>query len=302
MKASDCVFVGGGFRIKDTSSAIFQYSINNNRWTTIPQCPSFHQSLATLNGELISVGGMVSEGVTNIVYTFRDGEWEEVLPPMPTSRCLLSTVSHNNELMVAAGGRTGTSRNGKALRTQAVEIYIRDRQWYVTKQLPIPISALSTCVIGDVCYMLGGVGKKIEDSRTTLCISLPTLIEEAVPASGSSFTPETKEEWELLTTKHPLLYSSLVELDGKLVAMGGSHEEVLRHGTRFISSYDFAADMWVECKGAQLPVPLYRPGVVKLADNKVMVIGGQPKMQQFSNEVYIGSYELKTHHCTTQLC
>lgn len=91
-----------------------------------------------------------------------------------------------------------------------------------------------------------------------------------------------------------------MELDGKLVNMGGSLDEALRCGTSFISTYDFTTNVWVECKGAELPVPLYRPGVVKLADNKVMVIGGQPKMQQFSNEVYIGSCELTTDY-TTQL-
>lgn len=74
-----------------------------------------------------------------------------------------------------------------------------------------------------------------------------------------------------------------------LTAMGGTYDGRLRLGSKFISMYDFATDTWVECKGAELPVHLYRTGVVKLADNKVMVIGGQPKMQQFSNEVYIGS-------------
>ena len=54
---------------------------------------------------------------------------------------------------------------------------------------------------------------------------------------------------------------------------------MLRHGISFISSYDFAGDL-VECQGAQLPVPLYRPGVVKLPGNKVMIIGGQSEMQQ----------------------
>ena len=302
MKIGDWVFVGGGFRIKDDSSDIFQYSISGNTWTTLPQCPAFHQGLTTLNGELVSVGGMDSQGITNTVYTLSDDKWKEAIPPMPSPRCLLSTVSDNDGLIVAVGGRTGTARDGRALRTQAVEIYIRDRQWYTTKQLPIPISALSMCILGDMLYILGGVGRKIQDSRIALCASLPTLIEEAAPANVSSVVPETKEEWSILTAEHPLLYSSIIELDGKLVAMGGSHEEVLRRGTRFISSYDFVADVWVECHGAQLSVPLYRPGVVKLAGNKVMIVGGQPEMQQFSNEVYIGSYEFKEHYVTTQLC
>ena len=73
-------------------------------------------------------------------------------------------------------------------------------------------------------------------------------------------------------------------LEGKVIAMGGSYYVMLRRGTRFISSYNFAADMWVECQGAQLPVPLYRPGLVKLAGNIVMIIGGQSEMKQYSND------------------
>ena len=135
--------------------------------------------------------------------------------------------------------------------------------------------------------MLGGIGQG-RDPCTTLHISLSNFIKQVASATTM---PEIKGEWKILKTEHPLMFSSIVELEGKLTAMGGSYDAVLRHGTRFTSSYDFAADMWVECEGAQLPVPLYRPGVVKLAGNKVMIIGGQPEMQQFSNEVYIGSYE-----------
>ena len=97
--------------------------------------------------------------------------------------------------------------------------------------------------------------------------------------------------WKKLTGHHPLIYTTLAEIDGTLTAMGGSYEQILRCGTRFISTYDFTTDTWMECEGAQLPVPLYRPGVVKLDDNRLMVIGGQPKMQQFSNQVYIGTYK-----------
>ena len=42
---------------------------------------------------------------------------------------------------------------------------------------------------------------------------------------------------------------------------------------------DFAAGTWVECEGAELPVPLCRTGVLQLDHNKVMHIGGQSKLQ-----------------------
>ena len=285
------MFVGGGNRDCTEGQTVFQYSISENTWTTLPQCPASHQGLTTLNGELVSVGGMVSQRATNIVYTFRDGEWKEDLPPMPTPRYLLSTVTHNNALIVAAGGVTGRARDGRELRTQAVEICIGYRPWYVVKQLPFPSYSASTCIIGDTCYILGGLGQ-VEHVHKTLHVSLSNLINQVVPGTSA---PETKGEWNTLKTQYPLVASSIVELGGKLIAIGGSCDVVLRRGTRFISIYDFAADMWVECQGAQLPVPLYRPGVVKLPGNKVMIIGGQSEMKQFSNEAYIGSYELKTN-------
>jgi hypothetical protein len=292
VKIKDSVFVGGGFQAKDSNPAIFEYRVTKDEWNILPQCPAFHQGLATLNGDLISVGGKNIQEVTNSVYTFRDGRWKDILPPMPTARYFLSTVSHNNEMIVAVGGKTGTEKDGKPMRSRAVEVYTREKQWYAIKELPILSSASSMCIIGDTCFIHGGVGQRMQDSRSTQYISLRTL------SNGSS---TAEEGWNLTTMEHPLLFSSVVEIGGKLVAMGGSNDVVLRRGTRFISYYDTAADMWVECTGAHLPVPLYRPGVVKLADNKVMVIGGQPEMQKFSNEVYIGSYRLQTHHFTTQV-
>ena len=284
VKINNFMFVGGGFRGQFETSAIFQYHIIDHRWTTLCQCPVLDQGLASLNDELISVGGSCSQVATNIVYTFKDNQWKEVLPPMPTPCYHLSIVSYN-DLIVAAGGVTGRARDGKSLRTPAVEIYIRDRQWYITKPIAIPLALASTCVINDTCYILGG-----NHCLTTLQVSLSSLIEEAIPATRLSVAQERKVGWT--TTAYPLHLPSIVELEGKLVAMGGSCDVVLRRGTRFISSYDFAADMWVECQGAQLPVPLYRPGVVKLAGNKVMIIGGQPEMKQFSKKIYIGTYEL----------
>ena len=73
--------------------------------------------------------------------------------------------------------------------------------------------------------------------------------------------------------------------------MGGSVDHGQRRlGSKFISTYDFATDTWVECKGAELPLALYRPGLVNLGNKKVMLIGGQPRSQQFSKVAFIGSY------------
>ena len=281
------MYVGGGLRNKSENN-IFKYSIQDDTWETLPYCQSIQIGLTTLKSELITVGGKLSGKATNLVYTFRDGAWVKLLPPMPTSRYLFSIISHKDRYIIAAGGVIGEQADGRAIKTDVVEIYDHNtKQWYSTIRLPFLNSTFKFCIIGDMCYTLGGTGTT-EGSCTTMCVSLFSLIKHSVPAVSAYSSPQI---WNVLKGLHPLICTSLMEIDGTLTAMGGSYEQVLRRGTRYISSYDFTTDTWMECEGAQLPVPLYRPGVVKLDDNRLMVIGGQPKMQTFSSEVYIGTYE-----------
>ena len=286
------MYVGGGFRNKSENQAtIFKYSIQDDTWETLPYCQHIQFGLSTLNGELIVIGGLLAGKATNMVYTFRDGAWVKLLPPMPTSRFLFSVVSHKNRYIIVAGGRIGTQSDGRAIKTDVVEIYDHNtKQWYSTIRLPSLTYIFTTCIIGDRCYTLGGTGTA-EESCTTMCVSLSSFIKHSVPADSTYSSPQIRKTWNVLKGLHPLIYASLIEIDGTLTAMGGSYERESRRGTRYISTYDFTTDTWMECEGAQLPVPLYRPGVVKLDDNRLMVIGGQPKMQTFSSEVYIGTYK-----------
>ena len=287
VKIGDNMYVGYGIRKYKEERAVFKYSLTHDTWSCLPDCQTIHHGLATLDDELIVIGGFTSDSLqTNNVYTFRAGKWQQVLPPMPTPRDSLSTASYENELIIAAGGIINLNSKGETTRTDVVEIYKKDDCWYSTTRLPFPITQFTIQVIGDTCYTLGGTCS----SSTALYASVSSLLENAVPADTKYTTPQTKSTWEKLPEQHPLTYPSLVELDGRLVVMGGSVDHVQRRGSRFISTYDFATDTWVECKGAELPLALYRPGLVNLGNNKVMLIGGQPRSQQFSKVAFIGSY------------
>ena len=143
------------------------------------------------------------------------------------------------------------------------------------------------CTINETCYILGGTARK-DSVKIVICSTIFALLENAT-VSRQHVLP-----WKRLPDEHPLCCSTPVELNGRLVTVGGSSHPMQREGTRFIGAYDYNIGMWVECKGAQLPVPLYRAGVVKLDSDQVMIVGGQPKMQQFSAAVYIGkSYKAR---------
>ena len=293
VKIGDNVYVGYGLRKREDESTIFKYSLTHDTWSRLPACPTLQHGLATLDDEVIVIGGQQSRRPTNAVYTFRDDTWQQVLPPMPTPRDSLSTASYENKLIIAAGGTISRNSTGEATHTDRVEIYKKDDCWYSTKRLPFPLTQFTIQMIGDTCYTLGGVANA-DDSSTALYASVSFLLENAVPADSKYTTPQIPLTWKRLQNKHSLTCPSPVELGGRLVVMGGSIDIQQRRGSRFISTYDFATDTWVECKGAELPLALYRPGLVNLGNNKVMLIGRQPRSQQFSTIAFIGNYHI-TH-------
>ena len=291
VKIGDNVYVGEGLRKRGEETTVFKYSLTHDTWSRLPDCPTRRYGLATLDDDLITVGGFTSDQLqTNNVYTFRAGKWQQVLPPMPTPRGSLSTASHENKLIIAAGGTINWNSKGESTRTDVVEIYKKDDRWYSTTRLPFQLTQFTIQMMGDKCFTLGGVANSYNDCYTALYASVSSLLEHAIPADCKYTTPQIQTTWEKIAAKHPLTYPSLVELDGRLVVMGGSVDELQRRGSKFISTYDFATDTWVECKGAELPLALYRPGLVNLGNNKVMLIGGQPRSQHFSKVAFIGSY------------
>ena len=94
VRIGDYVYVGGGYSDRLGAQTIFKYSISHDTWTPLPHCPTIHYGLASLDKKLVVIGGKSHGEPTNNVYTLKDDTWKEILPPMPTPRFLLSTLSH----------------------------------------------------------------------------------------------------------------------------------------------------------------------------------------------------------------
>ena len=217
---------------------------------------------------------------------------------MITSRYSLSTLSHQNRLIVAAGGIVGVDRADQVHRTDIVEIYSStEGKWLSTKRLPFPRSDSPVVIIQEKCFILGGATAETSLSHITTFEDVETLLlHTTAKEKGSTLkTPR----WRKLPAHHPLTSPSSVELNQRLLTTGGSwlKDETggggnnPKFGTKFVSFYDFETDVWVECENAELPVPLYRSGAVKLSEDTVMVVGGQFDSKQFSATAFIGTQE-----------
>ena len=92
-------------------------------------------------------------------------------------------------------------------------------------------------ILKDKCFVIGGITGSYEDSSTMLYSTISSLIENTTvtdPAEVRTIEPRAIT-WKKLQAKHPLIFPSLVGLDGRLVAMGGSVEQEHRCGSKFIS-------------------------------------------------------------------
>ncbi len=287
VRIGDYAYVGGGYTKPGSRGNIQRYNISKDEWTLLPKCPNNCHGLASLNKELVVIGGERSNVATNIVYTFRDGTWKQLLPPMPTPRSLPSTTSHEDQIIIAAGGLTHTTVKGEKIRTDVVEIYKRG-EWYTTKRLPFLIDSMDMTIMDNTCYILGGCARYEKFLRFTIVSTLSSLlIENAVP-EDPTYSTVHPVKWDTFPCKHPLLGTTITGVSGLLTTIGGCDKDCI--GTKLISTYDFHSDSWVKCKGAELPLSLFRPGVMKLDDNRVMLFGGEVQSRRFSSQVFIGQF------------
>ena len=170
----ESVYVGGG----STDYTVLQYSWRRGAWSTLPECPVKWFGLTQFTGRLTTVGGRdKTESRTGRVYQFvsESQRWQESLPPMPTTRSSVTVVSHpSSSLKMPAAAIAvcgGLSYSNVALNT--VEVYSHyTSQWQTAEPLPIPLYHLTSANVGDIAYLLGGVGD-LSDSKLCyiLCVA-----------------------------------------------------------------------------------------------------------------------------------
>lgn len=274
MSAAQCTLIGtslyaGGGVTDDAKSifCIFKYDAPNNKWTTLPPCPTKWFGLGQLAGDLVIVGGcLLSRRAVNNVFVFNQSlqQWEsDVVPPMLTSRARLCVVSHDSGL-VAAGGF-----NNKYQFLSAVEVYkIENRQWYSTAPFPIPFAGMRATKIRNTCYILGGFFPRME----TEC-----GISNCFYVDLNKLFKSNDTVWKKVMNT-PDKISAPASLSGSLLAIGG-------HGSRKIHVYSPSTELWVHA--ADLPHELRSTSAMQLPNGELIIIGGNEPAR--SKNVLIGS-------------
>ena len=296
VRIGDTIYCGGGFTGNiDTARQVFQYDPDEDKWTApFPLCPTIYFGLTHLEGWLVAVGGWkwnapAGTPSTKHVCTLEGSQGWMHLPPMPTAR-IFPTVFTFNAHIISCGGMISRTDRHNYTCTNAVEIFSSDTsQWFTAQPLPMPIHLLSPTIIGDTCHLIGGL--KSERGRSFPCdisltASLLGVISSVAPISSSlppSHTPSPA--WKNIHPC-PLAGSATAELDGQLVAVGGTTRERL-HAS--VHVYIPSSDSWLELADSDLPVPLYRSEATQLSAKQLIVVGGRGGDDTRTKYVFIGS-------------
>ena len=250
---------------------VLQYSWRRGAWSTLPECPVGWFGLTQFTGRLTTVGGSDKTGsTTGRVYQFvcESQRWQESLPPMPTTRSHVTVISHpSSSLKTPAIAVCGGLTNVGAVNT--VEVYSHSTsQWHTDEPLPTPLRNLTSATVGDIAYLLGGVGADRSASKCCYSVSLDSLFNTATSPGASQ--SQHSSLWTVVSDT-PLTRSSAASFGGSLVAIGGQD-------SRFSTSADVhllaSSGSWQRVRGGDLPEPRRWSTVVCLPSGELMVVGG----------------------------
>ena len=264
----ESVYVGGG---GGTGHVILQFIRNMGAWNKLPECPVRYFGLTQITGRLTTVGGVDrAESITGCVYEFvsESQQWQELLPPMPTARYDVAIVSRPSsspkpsDIVVCGGVGVGK------VSINTVEIFCHSTsQWHMAEPLPTPLCGLTSAIIGDIVYLLGGRNSGANGTGHCFCASLDSLINKATFIGSVQY--QHGSIW-MAVCGTVLSDSCAASLGGSLLAIGGKDGRGSSAAIHLFTN----SGSWERVKGGDMPEPRFCSTAVYMASDELMVVGG----------------------------
>ena len=269
------VYVGGGFETGWGELYVINcYDPVNNSWSSPIITPYCFFAMTTLNDNLLIAGGQYSGKRTNQILTMDAGQLTNYTK-MVTARVYATAVGHQGMLIITGG------EDDKLKELSSTELFDSSNgQWCVSNDLPRPHTWLKSVIVDNILYLLGGYSKS-DASTAVFTAPLDTLSRHQL-------------KWNILQDT-PYSASAPVSIHGShLLIVGGGKMVGKMVGYKYTQTPDVyklnkISHSW-ETIG-HIPSARNSSAVVSIADNRVIVIGGENK-GEFTNTVWIGSCDL----------
>ncbi|XP_064405302.1 probable serine/threonine-protein kinase kinX [Halichondria panicea] len=225
------------------------YEFSNNHWHELPLCPNTgYFTIVSVDDMLTTVGGVSStQRYSNKLYSYINNEWVKHFPPMPTGRWRSGAVYANNTLVVAGGYYLRILNTVEILNTA-------NMQWSIVSSLPVPTNHTSTTICGDYVY----IHPRASDDQEKYSVYKCSLRQLTQSQPGSDI-------WENIAPL-PVSYSSLVTVNGHLLAVGGRNIDDNNE------IYQYNETSWTVV--SKMLTPRSVCYTAALPGNKLMAVGG----------------------------
>jgi len=251
------LYIGGGFTDSyDDNHTVWQYE--SGQWSKLKQYKWRRFTMAAVKRQLTMVGGLDTstqprQTTSDIAVWDREGAshtWTHPYPPMSTPRFSPAVATYNQWLVVAGG------RDDYLNDLAAIEVLDTDNhQWLSASSLPVNCSHVTTAILQDELYLVGGRLNK------TLVANLADIIH--------SSTSTTTKTWRTLPAP-PLEWSAAITVHGALLAVGGCHGNDY---STAIHVYQPATNSW--SKVGDLPSLRSSCACTLLPRGELLVAGGR---------------------------
>ena len=257
----DSVYVGGGVAGNDHDSCtVMKLDLQRDEWTKLPQYSANYFAMTSLANQLVLVGGRLSVTweKSNQIAVFTSGRWTNPYPPMNTARSSSIAVYFSNYIIVAGGW---DSQGGHSTVVEVLDT--TSRKWYIAESLPNPGSELTSTLIGNTLYLMGGWVGRSHRTKMVHKVDLNELITKAV----SKWSKPTL--WQVISDTS-LKRSTPLNVGGSLLAVGGLDDH--HNPSSSIHLYQPDTRRWV--KVGDLPTARYCCTCSVLPSGEVIVAGG----------------------------
>ena len=249
---------------------VLVYSTNELKWSTLHE-EQRGAAIAVLNNHVtLTRGEDVSTGkVTNTLFTWyeEEGQWKQVLPPMPTGRSWPAVISHDNLLLVTGG----VAEDDSVLNTTDV-LDLTSMTWSTPKglNLPVPLRGHHLALCGEYVYLVGGTTVyPLQSQKDYNSQSWRAKWSDVKQTAAPQHSQPQRGVWTQIADP-PTLRPTAVSCGGTLYTVGGRTRDDKPIST--VYTYITARNQWVSV--GDMSVGRVDPCAVPLSSNSIFVAGG----------------------------
>ena len=262
---------------------IFEYTLCNGRWKTLPRPPVGYFSICSLFGKVLLVGGWHTKSIHEFNETSQRWVKSTTIPPMPTARSSATAVSWSSPpALIVCGGQDAQEEP-----MTTVEVYhTLTVQWHTVSPLPFPRSHMMNTIIHNSLFLMGGIESSIYSTRSVIFTSIPDLLDQCCQSSQLEDSSNGHGPWQHLPDT-PAYCSGAASLGGCLLTVGGQSRYFAGNVFSSIHVYSPSTSSWIHV--GDLPHPHTDCGAISLPGGELFVVGGEEISFAGSRRVYKGS-------------